>query len=238
MKNIKSVISLALLAVAPTIYAQNIDTKAAPDVPTFSVTLNVTNNGGGLDSVFVKKTIEIDKDSLILSGTNSLKLTYGATPSFRLKANRQYMLESFTVNGTKVTNMNEKFNDPYEDVNSYTYTTPSGGLTEKTDIVIKWVEKPEVKLEISGTEQTVSDNAATITVTADGSSVNPLSYYTNAACNAESKADDAARKKAGIFYIPVKIPETATKKGVDKVITMTVNNKKTLTASGQSCPDV
>ena len=66
MKNIKSVISLALLAVAPTIYAQNIDTKAAPDVPTFSVTLNVTNNGGGLDSVFVKKTIEIDKDSLEL----------------------------------------------------------------------------------------------------------------------------------------------------------------------------
>ena len=238
MKNIKSVISLALLAVAPTIYAQNIDTKAAPDVPTFSVTLNVTNNGGGLDSVFVKKTIETTKDSLILSGTNSLKLTYGATPSFRLKANSQYMLESFTVNGKKVTNtdMGEKFNDLYKDVNSYTYATPAGGLKEKTDIVIKWVAKPEVKLVITGTEQTVSDKAAAITVTADGSSVSPLSYYTDVACTAV--ADDDARKKAGTFYIPVKIAETVTKKGVDKVITMTVNNKKALTASGQSCQDV
>ena len=238
MKNIKSVISLALLAVAPTIYAQNIDTKAAPDVPTFSVTLNVTNNGGGLDSVFVKKTIDTTKDSLILSGTNSLKLTYGATPSFRLKANSQYMLESFTVNGTKVTNMDEKFNDLYKDVNSYTYTTPAEGLKEKTDIVIKWVEKPEVKLEITGTEQTVSDKAATITVKADGSDVSDLKYYLNAACTVGTEVDENARTKAGTFYIPVKIAETVAKKGVDKVITMTVNNKKTLTASEQSCPDV
>ncbi|RHO71836.1 T9SS C-terminal target domain-containing protein [Parabacteroides sp. AF48-14] len=227
MKNIKSVISLALLAVAPTIYAQNIDTKAAPDVPTFSVTLNVTNNGGGLDSVFVKKTIETEKDSLILSGTNSLKLTYGATPSFRLKANSQYMLESFTVNGTKVESMNEQFNVLYKDVNSYTYATPAEGLKEKTDIVIKWVEKPEVKLEITGTEQIVNaSTAATITVKADGQEQQFLKYYSDVACTKE--ADGEARKKAGTFYIPVKIPETAAKKAVDRVITMVVNNKTAL----------
>ena len=238
MKNIKSVISLALLAVAPTIYAQNIDTKAAPDVPTFSVTLNVTNNGGGLDSVFVKKTIDTTKDSLILSGTNLLKLTYGAEPSFRLKANNQYMLESFTVNGTKVESMNEQFNVLYKDVNSYTYTTPSGGLKEKTDIVIKWVEKPEVKVTVSGTEQIVqSGTAATVTVTTNISNLEPtVAYYKEATC--ENTAIENDRKNVGTFYVKITSPETADHKAVNMVVPMTVNNKKALTASGQFCKDV
>lgn len=226
MKNIKYAISLALLAVAPTIYAQNIGTKAAPDVPTFQVTLNVTNNGGGLDSVFVKKTIKTTEDSLILSGSNSLKVVYGTKPSFRLKANNQYMLESFTVNGTKVESMDEKFNEVYKDVNSYAYT-PAEGLKEKTDVVINWVAKPEVKLVITGTEQTVNESkAATITVKADETTISDLKYYSDAGCTAE--AAETARKKAGTFYIPVKIAETASKKAVDRVVVMVVNNKTEL----------
>ena len=52
-----------------------------------------------------------------------------------------------------------------------------------------------------------------------------MEYYSDAACTKDANED--ARKKAGIFYIPIKIDETVTTKGVDRVITMTVNEKVT-----------
>lgn len=237
MKNIKSAISLALLAVAPAIYAQNIDTKSAPDVPTFSVTLNVTNNGGGLDSVFVKKTIKTTEDSLILSGTNSLKLTYNTAPTFRLKANSQYMLESFTVNGTKVTGMNEAFNSLYKGVNSYTYS--SSALTEKTDVVITWKAKPELPVTITGTEMIVKENTFptfSYTLPTDYTkATSDTTYYSDAACT--KKLAEDIKGKVGTFYVKFSIAETAGYKAFDKIVSLVVTNKKQLEATGENAPE-
>ena len=236
MKNIKSAISLALLAVAPAIYAQNIDTKSAPDVPTFSVTLNVTNNGGGLDSVFVKKTIKTTEDSLILSGTNSLKLTYNTAPTFRLKANSQYMLESFTVNGTKVTDMNEAFNSLYKGVNSYTYS--SSALTEKTDVVITWKAKPELPVTITGTEMIVKESEfPTFSYTLPTgymANASDTTYYSDAACTKKLAKD--IKGKVGTFYVKFSIAETAGYKAFDKIVSLVVTNKKQLEATGENAP--
>ncbi|WP_308550271.1 Ig-like domain-containing protein [uncultured Parabacteroides sp.] len=234
MKNIKSAISLALLAVAPAIYAQNIDTKSAPDVPTFSVTLNVTNNGGGLDSLMTKKAQSESYDSLLFKGgATNKKLVYGTPVQVGMKAEAGKMISSFTVNGSEKTfeavtqaQDGEVKGTVSFDKKVNNYSIELGALKEKTDIVINWVAKPEVKLVITGTEQTVnSKKEATLTVKADDVELQDLKYYSDAACT--KAADATVRKNAGIFYIPIKIDETATTKGVDRVITMTVNEKVT-----------
>ena len=159
MKNIKSVISLALLAVAPTIYAQNIDTKAAPDVPTFSVTLNVTNNGGGIDSLMTMKSGTSTYDSVLCRGAvKDQKLVYGTSVQVGMKADAGKMISVFTVNGDKktfeaaaqTTTSDIKGTVSFDKVNNYSIDL--GALNEKTDIMITWADKPEVKVTVSGTE--------------------------------------------------------------------------------------
>ena len=233
MKNIKTALSLALLAVAPTIYAKNTDTKA-PAEPGFMVTLNVTNNGGGLDSVFVKGSN--GKDSLILNGTNSTSVLYNTNIEMYLKANSQYKLKEFKVNGEAQTLTASFGTDArYAGVNSYKYTPTSTSLKEKTDIAITWEEKPEVVLVITGAEQMVKDNtAATLTITADGETISNIEYYTDIACT--SKADAEQRKKPGTFYVPIKMNETKDKKGVDKVVTMVVSKKAEVAVSESEAP--
>ena len=237
MKNIKSVISLALLAVAPTIYAQNIDTKAAPDVPTFSVTLNVTNNGGGLDSLMTKKSGSTDYDSILYRGTvKDQKLVYGTPVLVGMKADAGKMISAFTVNGDKktfevsTTPQNkgaDKGTVSFDKVNNYSIDL--GALNEKTDIVITWADKPEVKVTVSGTEQIVNTggSGAVVTVTTNISGLTPtLAYYKEATCETEAIADD--RKKVGTFYVKITSPETADHKAIDMVVPMVVNNKTEL----------
>lgn len=236
MKNIKSAISLALLAVAPAIYAQNIDTKSAPDVPTFSVTLNVTNNGGGLDSLMTKKAQSDSYDSLLFKGgAINKKLVYGTPVQVGMKAEAGKMISSFTVNGSEKTfeaaaqsrNGEVKGTVSFDKVNNYSIEL--GALNEKTDIVIAWMDKPEVKVTVSGTEQIVNTGtAATVTVITNIQSLNPtVSYFTDAAC--QTAANDEARKKVGTFYVKITSPETADHKAIDMVIPMVVNNKTELT---------
>ena len=231
MKNIKTALSLALLAVAPTIYAQNTDTKA-PAEPGFMVTLNVTNNGGGLDSVLKGN----DKDSLILNGTNSTSVLYNSNIEMYLKANSQYKLKEFKVNG-KAQTLEASFGAGarYAGVNSYKYTPTSTSLKEKTDIAITWEEKPEVVLVITGAEQMVKDNtAATLTITADGETISNIEYYTDITCKEQATNDQ--RKLPGTFYVPIKKDETTDKKGVDKVVTMVVSKKVEVAVSENAVP--
>ena len=234
MKNIKSVISLALLAVAPTIYAQNIDTKAAPDVPTFSVTLNVTNNKGGSDTLKIQKqttSLEGAVDSVVPQNKRAdLKLIYGTKADMILRADTLMMLESFTVNG-EAKSLTAEF--PGTTTTNRTaghnyYTVSNQELKEKTDIVIKWVAKPEVKVTVSGTEQIVqSGTAATVTVTTNISGLTPtVAYYKEATC--ENTASEQERKEVGTFYVKITSPETADHKAVNMVVPMVVNNKTAL----------
>ena len=235
MKNIKSVISLALLAVAPTIYAQNIDTKAAPDVPTFSVTLNVTNNGGGIDSLMTKKSGSSTYDSVLYRGAvRDQKLVYGTPVQVGMKADAGKMISVFTVNGDKktfeaaaqTTTSDIKGTVSFDKVNNYSIDL--GALSEKTDIVITWADKPEVKVTVSGTEQIVNTgSAATVSVTTNVQNLNPtIAYYTDAAC--KTTADEDARKKVGTFYVKITSPETADHKAIDMVVPLVVNNKTEL----------
>lgn len=234
MKNIKSAISLALLAVAPAIYAQNIDTKSAPDVPTFSVTLNVTNNGGGLDSLMTKKAQSGSYDSLLFKGgATNKKLVYGTPVQVGMKAEAGKMISSFTVNGSEKTfeavtqeqNSGKTATVSFDEVNNYSIEL--GELKEKTDIVINWKNKPEVKVTVSGTEQIVSGNAAEVSVATDVPNLEPkIAYYTDATCQAT--ADESARKQVGTFYVKITSAETADHKAIDMVVPMVVNNKTEL----------
>lgn len=181
-----------------------------------------------------KKAQSESYDSLLFKGgATNKKLVYGTPVQVGMKAEAGKMISSFTVNGSEKTfvavtqeqNSEKTATVFFDEVNNYSIEL--GALKEKTDIVINWVAKPEVKLVITGTEQTVnSGQAATLTVVAGDQELSDLKYYTNAACTGDM-ADDEARTKAGIFYIPIKIDETATTKGVDRVITMTVNEKVT-----------
>ncbi len=234
MKNIKSAISLALLAVAPAIYAQNIDTKSAPDVPTFSVTLNVTNNGGGLDSLMTKKAQSGPYDSLLFRGdATNKKLVYGTPVQVGMKAEAGKMISSFTVNGSEKTfeavkqaqDREVKGTVSFDKVNNYSIEL--GALNEKTDIVINWKNKPEVKVTVSGTEQIVSGSVAVVNVTTDVQDLNlNVLYYTDATC--QTIAADTARQKVGTFYVKITSPETADHKAIDMVVPMVVNNKTEL----------
>lgn len=244
MKNIKSVISLALLAVAPTIYAQNIDTKAAPDVPTFSVTLNVTNNGGGLDSLMTKKSGSANFDSVLYRGAvKDQKLVYGTLVQVGMKADAGKMISAFTVNGDKKTfgvptNPENKAADKgtviFDEVNNYSIDL--GALNEKTDIVITWADKPEVKVTVSGTEQIVNGStAATVNVTTNIAGLSPtVTYYKEAACT--SKAEETDRKQVGTFYAKITSYETADYKAINMVVPMVVNNKTELAVKNDDAP--
>ena len=96
MKNIKSALSLALLAAAPAIYAQNIDTKA-PAEPGFMVTLNVTDKGSAADTVWIRD-YKNTKDSVILNG-NQVK--YGSYLRLGLKAKPGQTIDSLMVGEKK-----------------------------------------------------------------------------------------------------------------------------------------
>lgn len=236
MKKIKYLISLALLAVAPTIYAQ---TKAAPEVPTFKVTLNVTNNGGGSDTLRAKKTTSDDKYETLLfhstpqkPSTLDQKVTYNTDAKIIMVAEAQKMLESFTVNNTdKLSVANGAFQTTGTDKGRNTYSFALGELKEKTDIVLKWVDKPEVKVTISGTEQTVSqDGAKAVTVTTNIADLTLTpTYYSDKACT--SSATLAQINKAGTYYIKLQTNETVEHKGVDMVVPLVINEKITLSVA-------
>ena len=233
MKNIKSVISLALLAVAPTIYAQNIDTKAAPDVPTFSVTLNVTNNGGGSDTLKIQKqtpSLGTAVDSVVPQNKRAdLKLIYGTKADMILRADTLMMLESFTVNG-EAKSLTAEF--PGTTTTNRTaghnyYTVSNQELKEKTDIVIKWVAKPEVKVTVSGTEQIVKSGGATeVSVTTIPNITLTKAYYSDKECT--KSIELTAMATAGTYYVKLTTDETADHKAVNMVVPMVINNKTAL----------
>lgn len=237
MKKIKYLISLALLAVAPTIYAQ---TKAAPEVPTFKVTLNVTNNGGGSDTLRAKKTTSDDKYETLLfhstpqkPSTLDQKVTYNTDAKIIMVAEAQKMLESFTVNNTdKLSAANGAFQTTGTDKGRNTYSFALGELKEKTDIVLKWVDKPEVKVTISGTEQTVNttSGATAVTVTTDIADLTLTpTYYSDKACTTSTTLDKI--NNAGTYYIKLKTDETFNHKGVDMVVPLVINEKITLSVA-------
>ena len=240
MKNIKSVISLALLAVAPTIYAQNIDTKAAPDVPTFSVTLNVTNNGGGLDSLMTKKSGSSTYDSVLYRGAvKDQKLVYGTSVQVGMKADAGKMISAFTVNGDKktfeaavqTTTSDIKGTVSFDKVNNYSIDL--GALNEKTDIVITWADKPEVKVTVSNTEQIVKSGGATeVSVTTIPNITLTKAYYSDKECTKSIAL--TAMTTAGTYYVKLTTDETVDHKAVNMVVPLVINNKTELAVGTES----
>lgn len=211
--------------------AQTADTKSAPDLPTFPVTVSVTNGAGGSSSLLLKKTNSTSADSLVLEGTGEIKLNYGASPSLFLKADSLYKLESFTINQT-AEELTPTFPTQSTDKNKghNTYTRQLGELKKATQIAIVWKAKPEVELTITGTQQMVSEEKAAalqISTSISGLTVTPV-YYKDKDC--KETATETDRKKAGTFYAKIHIDETADYRGLDRLITMTVMKKKELAA--------
>lgn len=248
MKKIKTVISLALLAAAPVIYAQHIDTKAAPDFPTVKVTLNVTNNGGGSDTLKIQKQttpLGTSVDSVIPKDKRSgLKLIYDTKVNMILRADTLKMMESFTVNGVSKTLTVETFPGTTtasrtKGYNYYTYNFENTGLTEKTDVVITWKDKPELPVTITGTEMIVKENTFptfSYTLPTDyEKAVSDTTYYSDAACT--KKLAEDIKGKAGTFYVKFSIAETAGYKAFDKIVSLVVTNKKQLEATGENAPE-
>ncbi|MBC8602468.1 Ig-like domain-containing protein [Parabacteroides acidifaciens] len=235
MKNIKTALSLALLAVAPTIYAQNTDTKA-PAEPGFMVTLNVTNNGGGLDSVFVKGSN--GKDSLILNGTNSTSVLYNSNIEMYLKANSQYKLKEFKVNGTAQT-LEASFGAGarYAGVNGYKYAPTSTSLKGKTDIAITWEEKASWDLKYENTSATVGSAVALKVMDGtDDKTTSLVQGYYKTADHTGDKVTQSADMAAGTYYVWLKADETAEKKALDVVVPYQVNKKLALSIADADKP--
>lgn len=219
--------------------AQTKDTKSAPDLPTFQVTVSVTNGAGGSSSLLLKKTTDASIDSLVLKGTGEIKLNYGASPTLFLKADSLYKLESFTINQAPE-ELTASFPTQPDDKNKghNTYTKSLGELKKATQIAIVWKAKPEVELTITGTQQMVSDEKAAvlqITPSISGLTVTPV-YYKDKDC--KEIADETTRKKAGTYYAKIHIDETADYRGLDQVITMVVMKKKELTTTGAVATEI
>lgn len=225
MKNIIIAAALAFLGWTQA-GAQDIQTKSAPDLPTFKVTVDVTNGPGG-------SSVLINADgTFVLDRSGSVKLNYNASPTLSLVADTLYMLESLTINGSQKT-LEATFPTGEKDNNKghNTYTKTLANLKEKQQITIVWKEKPEVILMISGTEQIVNEKeAAKLAIITDiqGLTVSP-SYFMDKECS--TPADEGARKKIGTYYAKIHIDETADYKGVDRIIPMVVTKKKELEAS-------
>ena len=107
-------------------------------------------------------------DSVLCRGAvKDQKLVYGTSVQVGMKADAGKMISAFTVNGDKktfeaATNPQQKDADKgtvsFDKVNNYSIDL--GALNEKTDIMITWADKPEVKVTVSGTEQIVKTGGA------------------------------------------------------------------------------
>lgn len=224
MKNIIMAAALAFLGWTQA-DAQDIQSKSAPDLPTFKVTVNITNGSGGSSAL-------TNAGSDVLKGSGSVKLNYNASPTLSLVADTLYTLESLTINGTKET-LTASFltGESVQNKGHNTYTKAFSNLQKEQLITVVWKEKQEPVLTITGTEQIVSETqAATLTISTNiqGLSVTP-SYYKDKACTIF--ADEDARKNVGTFYAKIHIDEAADYKGVDRIVPMVVTNKKELATS-------
>lgn len=247
MKNIKTALSLALLAVAPTIYAQNIDTKA-PAEPGFMVTLNVTNNGGGTDSLKIaKQSTPPDAllDSTLFTGSKTgFQILYGTKARMGLQAESGKKIKSMTVGTTTVTwdastTDGSKGTVSFKTGGTNYYSLPLGAIEKNTDIAIIWEEKASIEVKATGTTQTVKDNDAAIdepTVTFTPES--PASLTKKYLDKDGAEVQVSAIKAAGTYYIKLNAPETADYKALDMTIPLIVNNKLALTADDSKKPTI
>ncbi|WP_293667411.1 Ig-like domain-containing protein [uncultured Parabacteroides sp.] len=243
MKNIKTALSLALLAVAPTIYAQNIDTKA-PAEPGFMVTLNVTDKGAAADTVWIRD-YKNTKDSVILKG-NQVK--YGSYIRLGLKAQAGQTIDSLKVGAKKAIwtgSVDAKTilgTLIFEAGKPNLYSLPLGQIKEETNVTVTWKEKESWNLTFENTTQTVNtDGGATaVTVKDNGTSNTDIikGYYKTKACAEADKISSGASdiKAAGTYYVKLQADETADKKGLDMVIPLVINNKLALTVADSDKP--
>ena len=246
MKNIKSALSLALLAAAPAIYAQNIDTKA-PAEPGFMVTLNVTDKGSAADTVWIRD-YKNTKDSVILNG-NQVK--YGSYLRLGLKAKPGQTIDSLMVGEKKAVwtgsddDKTIKGDLTFTPGNPNLYSLPLGQIKSETNVTVAWKEKASWNLTFENTTQTVNTSGATAVTVKDNGTGNTeiiKGYYKTSTCAEGDKLTSGVTeiKTAGTYYVKLQAAETADKKGLDMVIPLVVNNKLALTiAEGEKpkCED-
>lgn len=238
MKKIKYALSLALLAAAPAIFAQNIDTKA-PAEPGFMVTLNVTNNGGGKDSVYIRNYNDT-KDTLLFDGTKKYTILRGTKPTIYLKADSQYKLKDFKVGDSSETLTANFKTGRYgtEAVNGYVYT-PSSGINEETNIVITWEEKPGWELKYENTSATEGSAVALkATEGSDDKTSTLVQGYYKTMDHTGDKVTQSSDMAAGTYYVWLKADETADKKGLDIIVPYQVNKKLNLTVDESKIPTI
>lgn len=253
MKKIKSAISLVLLAVTPTIFAQNIDTKAHPDYPTFTVTLTVADNGDAKlngDTLKIQKQVQnpaATLDSIVKRADwQSVKILPGTKVAMGLKADTLMMLESITINNvaTGRTAAGEAAVEgavkPYA-FNTLTgagknhnyYTIDLGAVKKGTDLVVKWIKKPAVTFTVAGMQQTVnkSSGATAVTVKAlingTNTSVTPTVSYVDSKGSAINLSDI---KTAGTYYAKFYLAEDTNHLALNDSVKLIINEKITPSA--------
>lgn len=253
MKKIKSAISLALLSVAPVICAQNIDTKAHPDYPTFTVTLKVADNGDAKlngDTLKIQKqvaglTSSVKLDSIVpRDNWGTIKVLPGTKAAMGLKADPQMMLESITINNKEAGRTNASDNVVEGAVKSYAfskltdgrnyYIIDFGALAKGTDIVVKWVKKPAVTFTASNTQQTVNTSSGATAVTVKAVIAGTNTTVTPAVSYADSKGatitDLSTVKTAGTYYAKFTLAEDTNHLALNDSVKLIINEKVTLKA--------
>lgn len=114
----------------------------------------------------------------------------------------------------------------------------SQSLTSSTDIGTFTAEKEQKKivLNVSGLEQVMSDQkAAVITLATLPAELSPsctITYYKDS--ELKEKADDNARKQAGIFYVKIERASDENYLEVSEIYVMSVNDKKEVTLTAPS----
>lgn len=263
MKNIKSAISLVLLMAAPAIYAQNINTKSNPELPAYTVTLNVTNNGGGTDSVKIAKSgSDAPLDSLLFTGSRTgSKLNHGTKVRIGLQAESGKKIKSMTVTkGEPATTTTVSWDasstaegsqgtvafDAQTTGSTNYYSLPLGALNSKTDIAITWEDKATLNVTCEKTVQTVKGNnqsADAIVVKVgdtDKTSVLVKGYYTTAECKENDKITNGATDitKVGTYYVKLHADEDKDTKAFDMVVPLIINSKLALTPTNDKLPKI
>lgn len=214
MKKIILVIFLALMALAQ-VYAQDSGLRAAPDLPTFKVTLNYSS-------------MDEAQGTIVSSVASGSKVAYNSQPVFTITAKPGYVLSDIRANTATIGTLPTGTFKAEDNTTTYSYT--SAALTGSTEI--KAVFKAKDKIKISATPLTATKDEVKAGVNLPVITLDPVVTGHEIKYRSSTGAvSDRLPAEVGTYTILVNRPETATQATVKSEFSFVVTAPHTLSYS-------
>lgn len=214
MKKIIVAIFLSLIALAQ-VYAQDSGLRAAPDLPTFKVTLNYSS-------------MDEAQGTIISSVASGSKVAYNSQPVFTITAKSGYVLSDIKVNTATIGTLPTGTFKAEDNTTTYSYT--SAALTSSTEIKAVFKAKEQVTVTISPECATLDEVKAKVNLPKLTFDPAITGYKVQYKDNSGTLTDNLP-EKAGLYYLVVSKAETATQVAINKEILFKVQPPHTLSYS-------